>query len=662
MQLELVKRAASQVKALESWQPHVWGPLQKNVQKWEYPSFGLISGVWVKSNPQPCGYLGEIYFPFTTSPDPKCGWQIRGCDNLHADKEFSLTGHNWHKIETIFFPPTFHLNYLSIFIRPDIDAEFAPELLEKPFVNNFSFSGCSWDSHDYKSQIPSNISEMTLLYTHCPHHDIYFSSTPVLSSSMPISILLPFACLLTTRTCPSYTFLFSILEIKLNIPESCSYCYPPLCKFRFEEGKGLVCFHDDGPKSTEPPTDMSKPPTSQPATSKARDRGTEARKMQASKTYQEGLTLLPLELQRPERVDVSTLGSLSSPMRSSKRQPTILIKLGSLEKEALELFTTVRDSRFSHPFALTRIHPISFPGILRDGREVAVKRLIERNYRPVESFINEIQILKGLRHRNLVCLHGCTSRNGRELLLVYEYIPNGSVSSHLHGDRANSRLLSWPLRMKIAIETARALAYLHASVIIHRDVKTSNILLDNEFGVKVSDFGLSRLFPDDVTHVSTVPRGTPGYVDPDYRLCYQLTKKSDVYSFGVVLVELISSLKAVDMNRDREDIKLANLALRKIQKGSFCELVDPSLGFQSDEKVKSMIGSVAELASHCLQGDKDLRPSMDEVLLELERIHSGRDEPPNPEEIVVHPRASQSYAHLPRPNTVMSPQHLRKTH
>lgn len=287
-----------------------------------------------------------------------------------------------------------------------------------------------------------------------------------------------------------------------------------------------------------------------------------------------------------------------------------------------------------------------------------MKRLFERNYRPVDSFTNEIQILTRLRHKNLVSLYGCTSRHSRDLLLVYEHIPNGTLSSHLHADQGNSHLLPWHLRMKIAVQTASALAYLHASDIIHRDVKTSNILLDNEFDAKVTDFGLSKLFPDDVTHISTAPRGTPGYVDPDYRLCHQLTTKSDVYSFGVVLVELISSLKPVDMNRNREDIKLANLAIRKIQMGTFFEMVDPSLGFESDEKLKVMIGSVAELAFQCLQEEKELRPSMGEVLEVLERIHSGRDEAGKLEGIVVHggTRASQSYAHPPLPNSLVIPQ------
>ncbi|KAK9996499.1 hypothetical protein SO802_021185 [Lithocarpus litseifolius] len=259
-------------------------------------------------------------------------------------------------------------------------------------------------------------------------------------------------------------------------------------------------------------------------------------------------------------------------------------------------------------------------GILRDGRQVAVKRLYEHNCKRVEQFMNEVEILTRLRHPNLVSLYGCTSRTSRELLLVYEYIPNGTVADHLHGDLSKPGALPFPTRMKIAVETATALAYLHASDIIHRDVKTNNILLDNNFLVKVADFGLSRLFPTDVTHVSTAPQGTPGYVDPEYHECYQLTEKSDVFSFGVVLIELISSMPAVDISRHRHEINLSNMAMNKIQNHTLHELVDPSLGFESDRTVKNMITDVAELAFQCLQYDKDMRPSMVEVLESLKDI------------------------------------------
>ncbi|KAI8022008.1 LEAF RUST 10 DISEASE-RESISTANCE LOCUS RECEPTOR-LIKE PROTEIN KINASE-like 1.1 [Camellia lanceoleosa] len=144
-------------------------------------------------------------------------------------------------------------------------------------------------------------------------------------------------------------------------------------------------------------------------------------------------------------------------------------------------------------------------GKLQDAREVVVKRLYENNYKRVSQFMNEIEIFTCLRHCNLVSIYGCTSCLSRELLLVYEYIPNGNIADHIHGHRANDIPLVWPIRMNIAIETARALAYLHASDIIHRDVKTDNKLLDNDCCVKVADFELSRLVPNNVTHVSTAP-------------------------------------------------------------------------------------------------------------------------------------------------------------
>lgn len=265
-------------------------------------------------------------------------------------------------------------------------------------------------------------------------------------------------------------------------------------------------------------------------------------------------------------------------------------------------------------------------GKLHDGRVVAVKRLHENNMKRVEQFMNEVEILSKIRHQNLVALYGCTSQRSQELILVYEYVSNGTVADHLHGNRSKSGLLTWPVRLSIAIESAEALAYLHVSDVIHRDVKTNNILLDENFQVKVADFGLSRLFPTDVTHVSTAPQGTPGYVDPEYFQCYQLTQKSDVYSFGVVLMELISSLPAVDMNRHRQDINLVNMAVNKTQNNALHELVDPLLGFEKDYTVKKMTTSVAELAFRCLEKERDMRPSMDEVLEILRGIQNGNEE------------------------------------
>ncbi|KAK4750805.1 hypothetical protein SAY87_004287 [Trapa incisa] len=266
-------------------------------------------------------------------------------------------------------------------------------------------------------------------------------------------------------------------------------------------------------------------------------------------------------------------------------------------------------------------------GKLRDGRSVAVKRLYENSYKRVEQFMNEVEILSRLRHPNLVILYGCTSRQSHRLLLVYEYVPNGTVADHLHGNLAKPGSLSWSTRLNIAIETASALVYLHATDIIHRDVKTNNILLDENFSVKVADFGLSRLFPFNVTHVSTAPQGTPGYVDPEYHQCYQLTEKSDVYSFGVVLMELLSSLPAVDITRHRHEINLSTMAINRIHNQALHEIVDPHLGFNSNDDTRNMITAVGELGFQCLQSAKDMRPSMSEVLIALKDIRKmGMDE------------------------------------
>lgn len=236
--------------------------------------------------------------------------------------------------------------------------------------------------------------------------------------------------------------------------------------------------------------------------------------------------------------------------------------------------------------------------------------------------MNEVEILTRLRHPHLVTLYGCASQRCRELFLIYEFVPNGTVADHLHGIQARPGQLPWLTRLKIAIETASALAFLHASETIHRDVKTTNILVDNNFNVKVADFGLSRLFPTQVTHVSTSPQGTPGYVDPEYHECYQLTKKSDVFSFGVVLVELISSKPAVDITRHRHEINLSTMAINKIQNNELDDFVDPCLGFKTDERIRDMICRVAELAFQCLQSVRDTRPSMLETLQILRNIEN----------------------------------------
>jgi serine/threonine protein kinase len=184
--------------------------------------------------------------------------------------------------------------------------------------------------------------------------------------------------------------------------------------------------------------------------------------------------------------------------------------------------------------------------------------------------------------------------------------------------------LDWEKRVEIACEVASALAYLHFSVsppIYHRDVKSSNILLDAELHAKVADFGLSRLVPADATHVSTGPQGTPGYVDPEYHQCYQVSDKSDVFSFGVVLLELLSGKRAVDVSRPRADVNLSSLAIDRIQKGAMEELFDPEI-IAPDGDAPRSARLVGELAFRCIALERRARPDMKEVFAELDLIRS----------------------------------------
>ncbi|GLJ09813.1 hypothetical protein SUGI_0116320 [Cryptomeria japonica] len=205
------------------------------------------------------------------------------------------------------------------------------------------------------------------------------------------------------------------------------------------------------------------------------------------------------------------------------------------------------------------------------------------------------------------------------LLLVYEFVPNGTLSDHLHGSQRTLTGLPWEISFNIVIETAQALAYLHSihQPILYRD---SNILLDKHFTAKVADFGLSRLVPVNVSHITTAPQGTAGYVDPVYHECFQLTDKSDVYSLGVVLVEIISAKVAVDIMRNRNEIGLAKMATYKIRRGVLDELVDPDLKMGRNHEVKVTVAAVADLAFECLAIERDFRPTMKEVVARLTEI------------------------------------------
>ncbi|KAL2905725.1 Wall-associated receptor kinase-like 14 [Bienertia sinuspersici] len=240
----------------------------------------------------------------------------------------------------------------------------------------------------------------------------------------------------------------------------------------------------------------------------------------------------------------------------------------------------------------------------------------------IEQVMNEIKLLSSVSHPNLVRLLGCCIENG-EQILVYEYMPNGTLSQHLQRERERGKPLPWTVRLTIASETAQAISYLHTAMnppIYHRDIKTSNILLDFDYRSKVADFGLSRLGMEELSHISTAPQGTPGYVDPQYHQNFHLSDKSDVYSFGVVLVEIITAMKVVDFNRSHSEVNLAALAIDRIGKGRIDEMVDPYIELHRDAWTLASVHKVAELAFRCLAYHRDMRPSMMEVAHELEQI------------------------------------------
>lgn len=210
--------------------------------------------------------------------------------------------------------------------------------------------------------------------------------------------------------------------------------------------------------------------------------------------------------------------------------------------------------------------------------------------------------------------------------MVYEFIPNGTLYEHLHGfvHKGYSRL-SWSHRLSIAYHTAQALAYLHFSAsppIYHRDVKSSNILLDEKLHAKVSDFGLSRLAETDMSHISTCAQGTLGYLDPEYYRNYQLTDKSDVYSFGVVLLELLTSQRAIDFNREADDVNLAVYIKRLVDEERMLDGVDPLLKQGASTLEIDTMKALGFLAVGCLEERRQNRPSMKEVAEEIEYIIS----------------------------------------
>ncbi|KAJ0763963.1 putative protein kinase RLK-Pelle-RLCK-VIIa-1 family [Helianthus annuus] len=264
-----------------------------------------------------------------------------------------------------------------------------------------------------------------------------------------------------------------------------------------------------------------------------------------------------------------------------------------------------------------------YKGRLESGKVVAVKQLNLNGLQGNQEFIVEVLMLSLLRHSNLVTLIGyCT--DGDQRLLVYEYMPLGSLENHLFDLEPDQEPLDWHTRLKIAVGAARGLEYLHCIAnppVIYRDLKSSNILLDNDFKPKLSDFGLAKLGPvGDNTHVSTRVMGTYGYCAPDYAMSGKLTTKSDIYSFGVVLLELITGRRAIDTTKKPGEQNLVAWSRPFLKdRKKFIKLVDPML--QGRFSMRS-VHHVVAVTAMCLQEQANVRPLIGDIVVALEYLAS----------------------------------------
>ncbi|WJX86271.1 hypothetical protein P8452_68604 [Trifolium repens] len=258
-------------------------------------------------------------------------------------------------------------------------------------------------------------------------------------------------------------------------------------------------------------------------------------------------------------------------------------------------------------------------GTLQDQTQVAVKRLSPSSVQGYKEFQSEAQLLTVVHHRNLVSLIGYCNE-GETKALIYEYAANGNLQQHLLAE--NSKILNWNERLNIAVDAAQGLDYLHNGCkppIMHRDLKPSNILLDDNMHAKIADFGLSRVFGNDIdSHISTRPAGTFGYIDPEFQRTGNTNKKNDIYSFGIILFELITGRKALE-RASGENIHILQWVLPTVKRGDIQNVVDPRL--QGEFSINSAWKAV-EIAMSCTSSNVDERPDMSQILAELKECLS----------------------------------------
>ncbi|KAI3996045.1 hypothetical protein MKX01_038445 [Papaver californicum] len=258
-----------------------------------------------------------------------------------------------------------------------------------------------------------------------------------------------------------------------------------------------------------------------------------------------------------------------------------------------------------------------YRGQLQDGQVVAIKRAKKENLISLQAeFSSEVELLSKIEHRSLVRLLGYVDK-GNERIIITEFVPNGTLREHLDGERG--KILDFYQRLEISIDVAHALAYLHLYAekqIIHRDVKSSNILLTENFRAKVADFGFARAGPTDVekTHISTKVKGTAGYLDPEYLRTYQLTPKSDVFSFGILLIEILTGRRPVEMKRASDERITIRWAFKTFNAGKLVEMLDPSM---TEVVHIGILSKMFNLAFQCAAPTRGDRPNMKEVAEQL---------------------------------------------
>ncbi|XP_028797660.1 probable receptor-like protein kinase At2g42960 [Neltuma alba] len=260
---------------------------------------------------------------------------------------------------------------------------------------------------------------------------------------------------------------------------------------------------------------------------------------------------------------------------------------------------------------------VVYKGRLINGTEVAVKKILNNLGQAEKEFRVEVEAIGHVRHKNLVRLLGYCIE-GVHRLLVYEYVNNGNLEQWLHGALRQHGILTWEARMKVVLGTAKALAYLHEAIepkVVHRDIKSSNILIDDEFNAKVSDFGLAKLLDSGESHITTRVMGTFGYVAPEYANTGLLNEKSDIYSFGVLLLEAVTGRDPVDYGRPANEVNLVEWLKMMVGTRRADEVIDPSLEVKPPTRA---LKRALLVALRCVDPDADKRPKMSQVVRMLE--------------------------------------------